>query len=67
MSASTATTQATDAQRWQELQTLLHRKAYKSMTPAEIAAELPDLRALARQVQAQTKRQQGGKIHVTGI
>ncbi len=46
----------TDAQRWQELQALLRQKAYKPMTPAEIAAELPDLRVLARQVRAQTTK-----------
>ncbi len=59
MSTSTPTT-PTDAQRWQELQALLRQKAYKpTMTPAEIAAELPDLRAIARQVQAAAQR--GGR------
>lgn len=59
---SQPTTTATDAQRWQELQTLLRQKAYKpTMTPAEIAAELPDLRAIARQVQAQTATRRGGR------
>lgn len=58
---SQPTTTAADAQRWQELQALLRQKAYRPMTPAEIAAELPDLRALARQVRAQTMAQRGGR------
>ena len=60
MSTTPSPTQA-DAQRWQELQALLRQKAYRPMTPAEIAAELPDLRALARQVQAQTAARRGGR------
>lgn len=56
MSTTTSTT-PTDAQRWQELLALLRQKAYKpTITPAEIAAALPDLRALARQVRAQTTK-----------
>jgi hypothetical protein len=40
---------AADASQWRELITLLSRKAYKTtITPAEIAAELPDLREVYR-------------------
>ncbi len=38
-----------DAARWRELVLLLQRKAYKpTITPEEIAAELPDLREVYR-------------------
>jgi len=38
-----------DAARWRELVTLLQRKAYKpTITPEEIAAEMPDLREVYR-------------------
>ncbi|MCX6032798.1 MAG: hypothetical protein NT169_26375 [Chloroflexi bacterium] len=40
---------AADAAQWRELITLLSRKAYKTtMTPAEIVAQLPDLREVYR-------------------
>lgn len=35
-----------DAQRWRELMTLLRRKAYRELTPVQIAEHLPDLREL---------------------
>lgn len=39
----------TDAASWRELVLLLQRKAYKpTITPEEIAAELPDLREVYR-------------------
>lgn len=59
MNTSTAATQA-DAQQWRELLALLRQKAYKpTMTPAEIAAELPDLRAIAHQVRARAAQTRG--------
>ena len=46
----------TDAARWRELLVLLQRKAYKpTITPAEIAAQLPDLRELYRSFRSQSR------------
>jgi hypothetical protein len=48
---------AADAARWRELMALLHSKAYKTtMTPAEIAAQLPNLREIYRATQRQPDR-----------
>jgi hypothetical protein len=41
----------TDAAHWRELMILLQRKAYRAMTPVEIAEQLPDLRAVYRAAQ----------------
>ncbi len=47
----------TDAACWRELLVLLQRKAYKpTITPAEIAAQLPDLRELYRSFRSQSRR-----------
>lgn len=44
-----------DAACWRELLVLLQRKAYKpTITPAEIAAQLPDLRELYRSFRSQS-------------
>jgi hypothetical protein len=44
---------AADAAQWRELVALLNRKAYKTtITPEEIAAELPDLREIHRSLLA---------------
>lgn len=46
----------TDAAHWRELLILLQRKAYKpTITPAEIAAQLPDLRELYRSFRSQSR------------
>jgi hypothetical protein len=52
-----------DAARWRELQALLRQRAYKRMTPEEIAEALPDLRAMqqtmAQASGLQPKRRRG--------
>ena len=59
---------ATDAAHWHELVTLLNRKAYKTtITPEEIADQLPDLREVYRSLrcseQATGRTAVNGRLH----
>lgn len=52
------TEQAAQAAQWRELMTLLQRKAYGRMSPADIAENFPDLREIYRTTLRQTARPQ---------